>query len=273
MFSENQTIREAAVSTGPRNESLDFAARGYLTRGWSVVPLWGKLPAISAWKEYQSRLPTPGEVEAWFLTEVQPPSGLGIVTGKLSRLVVVDCDSPADATYWQENFPGSPLLVATGGGGVHFYYELNDGAQVRNRAKLFGRKIDIRGEGGYATAPPSRHPCGKEYTWKEYDVSVPLPKFDAAWLMDKSKALLVPCDVKTSRVRNAVAYIRRIHARSGQGGHNDTFRAACKLRDAGLSEEEAVSVLLDWNDTNATPPWSEVELHHKIRSAFNVPTR
>ena len=75
---------------------------------------------------------------------------------------------------------------------------------------------------------------------------------------------------KPAQVRNAVAYIRRIHAKAGEGGHNATFRAACKLRDAGLSEEEALCVLTDWNETNASPPWSAADLVHKIRSVYSL---
>jgi len=83
----------------------------------------------------------------------------------------------------------------------------------------------------------------------------------------------MPQTESTVQVRKAVAYISRIEAVAGEGGHNATFRAACKLRDAGLSPEEAFSVLSDWNETNASPPWSAKELEHKIRSAFDSLTR
>lgn len=68
------------------------------------------------------------------------------------------------------------------------------------------------------------------------------------------------------------AYIQRIEAVAGHGGHNATFRAACKLRDAGLSAEEALAVLEHWNATNAKPPWSTAELRHKILSVYGPPT-
>ena len=253
--------------------ALALAAREYLARGWSVIPLVGKLPAIPAWKEFQSRRPTRTEVETWFSEGTRPPSGLGIVTGKLSRLVVVDCDSLEAAAFWRERFPSSPSFVATGGGGVHFYYGMPDGAEVRNRAGVLGRKIDVRGEGGYATAPPSLHPSGAPYVWQAYDASAALPNFDAAWLVDETKRVRLPSSEATGQVRNAVAYIQRIYAKAGEGGHNATYRAACKLRDAGLSADEALQVLIDWNETNASPPWSAAELVHKIRSAFDSLTK
>jgi len=218
-------------------------------------------------------LPTSTEVKTWFFEGNQSPSGLGIVTGKLAGLVVVDCDSMEDAAFWREHFPSSPLVVATGGGGVHFYYAMPKGQEVRNRARVLGRKIDVRGEGGYATAPPSLHPSGKDYAWRTHEANATLPSFDVAWLVDKTKPARLPSSEQTGKVRNAVAYIRRIQAKAGEGGHNATFRAACKLRDAGLSADEAFQVLADWNETNASPPWSAADLMHKIRSAFDSLTR
>lgn len=264
-----ESISLSYASLSLPHVSLLSAAGEYLARGWPIIPLSGKLPLVP-WKEFQSRLPTSIEVESWFLEGKQPPSGLGIVTGKLARLVVVDCDSIEDAAFWQEHFLSSPLVVVTGGCGVHFYYAMPEGEEVRNRAGVLGRKIDVRGEGGYATAPPSLHSSGKLYAWQSYDAAATLPTFDAAWLVDKFKAARLPASEQTGKVRNAVAYIRRIHAKAGEGGHNATFRAACKLRDAGLSEDEALHVLTEWNETNATPPWSAPDLVHKIRSVYSL---
>lgn len=255
------------TTTLKAQQTLSEATLEYLTRGWSVIPLLGKLPAVP-WKEFQTRRATPEEVESWFSSATKP-TGVGIVTGKLSGLVVVDCDTPEAAKFWQASFPSSPLSVSTGGGGVHVYYGMPEAGEVRNRTKILGRQIDVRGEGGYATAPPSLHSSGKEYAWVACDRSAKLPEFDAAWLIDKSQPARLPISEQTSQVRNAVAYIRRIQARAGEGGHNATFRAACKLRDAGLSAEEALSVLTDWNQTNATPGWSAQELWHKIRSVYS----
>jgi Bifunctional DNA primase/polymerase, N-terminal/Primase C terminal 1 (PriCT-1) len=144
-----------------------------------------------------------------------------------------------------------------------------EGVEVRNRTKVLRRRIDIRGEGGSATAPPSLHPSGQNYAWLSFDASSKLPTFEPEWIAGNSRPATLPSGRQTSKVRNVVAYIRRINAVAGKGGHNATFRAACKLRDAGLSEEEALAVLSDWNETNTTPAWSAGELAHKVRSAFD----
>ena len=58
---------------------------------------------------------------------------------------------------------------------------------------------------------------------------------------------------------------------SGQGGHNTTFRVACKLADAGLSEEQVLAELIAWNEDGcAVPKWSETELAHKAKSAITI---
>jgi hypothetical protein len=67
------------------NQALD-----YLDMGWSVIPLRGKRPVLGSWLEYQKRLATREEVREWF--RLEPDANIGIVTGKVSGLVVVDFD-------------------------------------------------------------------------------------------------------------------------------------------------------------------------------------
>ena len=258
------------LQTSPKQISpqLFDAANEYLARGWSVIPLLGKLPALDSWKEFQARVPTPGEMASWLNSHQKPPTGLAIVTGRVSDLVVVDCDTVTDAHYWKATFTKSPLAVATGRGGIHFYYRMPREFEVRNRAGIFRRHIDIRGEGGYIVAPPSVHPNGRCYVWQESLLGVELPTFDPAWIEAKPSMTPLPRLPDSENIRNVVAYIGRIRATSGEGGHNATFRAACKLRDVGVSATEAFSVLAHWNKTNACPPWSVPELRHKIESAY-----
>lgn len=273
----DQTPHTLRVSRERLNQesSLVDAARTYLACGWSIIPLDGKQPALASWKEFQFRRPTREEVTCWFHGRTEKPSGVGVVTGKLSGVVVVDCDAADDVAYWLSRFPSSPLIAQTGRGGAHIYYETPPDADVHNRVKIHRRSIDVRGEGGYVAAPPSRHPSGKLYAWREAsNQQEALPLLDPLWLTDPEAAMTNPRSVSCAEsVRNVAAYITRIHATSGEGGHNATFRAACKLRDAGLSEDEALAILREWNVTNAHPAWEEKDLAHKIRSAFKALTR
>ncbi len=246
-------------------------AAEYRDRGWSVIPLCGKKPLLPSWRAFQQRTSTLGEIAVWFGGPVSDMPGVGIVTGGCSGLVVIDCDAPEDAEYWLTNFAPSPLMVRTGGGGMHVYYRMPESDTIGNRTRLFGRKIDVRGEGGYVCAPPSRHENGTLYQWVSWgDYCLEnVPFLDPTWLRPTPPQIANATRVVSSReIRDVAAYIRKIRAISGQNGHNATYRAACILRDVGLSPEETLAELIDWNETNCEPKWSVRELLHKTQSAF-----
>ena len=59
-------------------------------------------------------------------------------------------------------------------------------------------------------------------------------------------------------------------ALSGQGGHNATYHAAAAMiQNFDLSEADTLAVLREWNHS-CRPPWSDVELQHKVRSAASA---
>jgi len=114
--------------------TFHFAAE-YFDRGWSVLPLCGKRPAVASWREYQTRRASLDELRTWFSRD---NANVGVVTGAMSGLVVVDCDTPDDARFWQKRFPQTPLAVATGRGGSHYYYRYPHGHDVFRRAMRHG---------------------------------------------------------------------------------------------------------------------------------------
>lgn len=66
----------------------------------------------------------------------------------------------------------------------------------------------------------------------------------------------------------AARYLRTVDAaRAGCHGDARTFRVCCRLaRGFGLSDEEAMDVLREWN-ARCEPPWSERELLQKLANA------
>ena len=244
------------------------SAKEYLEDGWSVIPLIGKRPALGSWKEYQERQPTLGTALHWFGEQREIRYNIGVVTGRVSGLVVVDCETLEEGRRFWRVHP-TQLISKTGGGGVHLFYAY---APQGNRTRVDGRELDIRGDGGYVVAPPSIHPTGTPYEWcLEGEPAL----FDPAWVRECPEFIAVPHAVGKGGSAEAVArarsYIGRIMAISGQGGHNATFRSACKLRDFGLDEETAFQLLSEWNETNAKPRWTAKELRHKIQDAFSRP--
>jgi hypothetical protein len=93
------------------------------------------------------------------------PGGLlAIRTGAVAGLAVIDID-PAHGGTLDRSLMAPTASVATGGGGWHLYYR-HPGTPVPSRP-LPGRPgVDIKADGGYVVAPPSRHPrTGRPYRW------------------------------------------------------------------------------------------------------------
>jgi hypothetical protein len=148
-------------------EAQYFANLGDLWgRGWSVIPVeyGGKRP-VKPWLEYQRRPPTLDELERWFSGR---RLNIGIVTGHVSGVFVLDADTPEALVWAESNMEPTNLRVRTGNG-VHLYYPLSADVQIRNKTRIrvgAGGRIglDIRAEGGYVIGPGSVHPSGAIYT-------------------------------------------------------------------------------------------------------------
>src|SRR2546427_470990 len=71
--------------------SVNEAVEDYTRRGWSIIPIGcGDKRPLVRWEEFQYRRPTAEEVQAWL--SCWPQAGIGIVTGSISRIVVLDID-------------------------------------------------------------------------------------------------------------------------------------------------------------------------------------
>lgn len=71
----------------------------------------------------------------------------------------------------------------------------------------------------------------------------------------------------STNLDRALAYLAKLPpAVSGSGGHDATLRAACECVRFGLSDDEAMAALAEFNQ-RCQPSWSEHELAHKIADA------
>jgi len=130
--------------------------------GFSVIPLKprSKIP-LEGWKEFQTRLASEAEIKEWFRKE--PRANIGLVTGQISGLVVLDLDGPDALTFAASRSLTSPVTALSGSGGKHLYYKWNE--ELRNSASKIADGVDIRGDGGFIVVPPSIHPNGYRYRW------------------------------------------------------------------------------------------------------------
>jgi hypothetical protein len=67
-------------------------ALNYLNQGYPVIPIQkdNKKPYI-CWKKYQEQMPTIDEVTGWWTK--YPEANIGLITGEISGIFVVDIDT------------------------------------------------------------------------------------------------------------------------------------------------------------------------------------
>ena len=147
-------------------QTLD-AALAYARRGWGVFPVRGKIPLTrNGFKDATTDETT---IRRWW--SGSHAAGVAIATGAASGVIVLDVDprhggdeSLADAEAMYGPLPRTPQVL-TGGGGTHFDFA-HPGGVVKCRSGLGGlRGLDLKADGGYVVAPPSRHPSGDCYAW------------------------------------------------------------------------------------------------------------
>lgn len=136
------------------SQSLKSRALQYtLTDGYSIIPVGlDKRPLLASWKEYQMRLPTEKEIENWW--KKWPNANIGIVTGKISGIIVIDIDTYKKDHIDIEKFP-TTFTVLTGNKGYHLFYNYVEGFTISANAYKDLPGVDIRSDGGYVVAVPS----------------------------------------------------------------------------------------------------------------------
>jgi hypothetical protein len=88
---------------------------------------------------------------------------VGIVTGPLSGILVLDVDGPeGEAELKKHGHPITPM-VRTASGGLHLYFKHPD-TDIRTGIRV-APGLDVKASGGYVVAPPSVGPNGKPYEW------------------------------------------------------------------------------------------------------------
>jgi predicted P-loop ATPase len=140
------------VHKNMKTTTLHARALQYLlVDGFSVFPVGEDKKPLIEWTKYQTQLPTEEEINNWW-TQF-PNANIGIAVGKISGIVVVDVDVYKGGSV--DPFPKT-YTVKTGSGGIQLYYKYLSG--VRNSVNKYPQypNVDIRGEGGYVVAPPSK---------------------------------------------------------------------------------------------------------------------
>lgn len=231
--------------------TLLTAALEYAARGWPVFPCTiQKRPRVQ--HGFYEATTEPAAITAWW--RQWPRASIGMPTGKVSGLVVLDVDiqkggddSLHELCLTYATIP-STVQSITGGGGIHYFFA-HPGVHIPPSASQLGPGLDIRGDGGYVILPPSPHPSGRTYEWELSSLPgdvpfAPMPP----WL----RAL-----IREHEQRESVRPGYPIN----QGKRNETLaRLAGGMRRVGWSEAAILAALLNENAANCSPPLEEKEV-------------
>lgn len=223
---------------------LDWALY-YRSIGWSVFPVKsGDKTPLLKWEKYQSEIATEKEIKRWW-TKV-PNASIGVVTGKISGIAVVDVEAGGDT----KDLPPT-VIVRTGGGGFHFFYK-HPNTPVKNRVRI-REKTDIRGDGGYVVAAPSLHKSGNRYEWAVTPEDAGFEDFPR-WILEKCtedgivkkdwKEFLETENLQGNRNQQAAALAGKV-----------LFHNPVEMWDV-----VGLATLKEWNVEMNKPPLSEREL-------------
>ena len=167
----------------------------------------------------------------------------------------------------------------TAHGGIHKSFQYpQDGNTYPNTVRLaILPGLDIRGEGGYVVLPLSTLYNRLRYIWAE-------PQRDIAPVPDWLFALLPHQEYQRQGIPQNMRFadlpgekwLSDALLKATEGNRNHVgFHLACQLRDDGLSEAQARSIILAYADRvpQGTTPYTRREALAGLRSAYSKPPR
>lgn len=155
---------------------LDFAVYYSQVLGWAIFPLvpHDKHPITK--NGLNDATTDIRQIEKWWENNRQ--YNIGLSCGK-SGFGVIDLDSQLAIQRWHLildalGYSNIQTPIADTAKGEHWYFQQPDERKMTNAQKgkksdgtIDIEKIERRGVGGYVVLPPSIHPTGVIYTWRE----------------------------------------------------------------------------------------------------------
>lgn len=259
----------------PAQTNMAKAALNYARAGLPVFPLQpqGKAPLIK--QGLYAATTDEQHIIRWWRRF--PQANIGIPTGQPSGRIVLDVDPRHGGLDSLEHLqrvlqqrtahlghPKVTLLATrlqrTGGGGLHLVFSRRADLEqpLRNAVRFAGYGgLDLRGEGGYCVAAPSRHSSGGIYQWLNDAPLLPFPDVLLDLLRTRQHA---PTEARSLRValperqnhhsrRADPAYwLAFVLARTSVGcRHDGALFLACRLlQEARLSSAQAEDWLVEY---------------------------
>ena len=220
-------------------------AKKLAASGYSSIPVLGssaptepKRPAVS-WRVYQSRIASAGEIERIFSREAK---ALGIVCGRVSKLLVIDFDDDLRYRRFCRHLPQycDTYTVKTKRG-FHLYFATS--VKVASHQFEGG---DIKGERSYVVAPPSEI-AGFVYRCVKDVPELEVGQEDVNQLLNYFHVKAESHAVAGRRLKDTSDIdLRRVYQRLALriGRNNALYRVASMARERGMEKREAESTLL-----------------------------
>ena len=225
----------------------DYAIE-YVDSGWSILPVKpeDKRPYMTNWLQYNHTRASKEMAVNWF--KQLSGAGIGVVTGRISNMVVLDVESycPTPIEELLKMYP-TQMISRTGSGGYHLFYQYPQNVtKISNRVGIF-EGADLRADGGFIVLPPTIHPNGNRYEWIKKG---PLGAFPLSLL-----------DLKSTPTTQNEGWITEALRGVSEGGRNDTCaRLAGYFFKKGMTYDIVEALILDWNERNDPPlPMKEVK--------------
>lgn len=269
-------------------------AQGLIASGLQVLPaaLGSKSPKIS-WKKWQDRR-ADGMAPRWFGGAA---CNYWVMTGQMSKVVVIDCDTEGGHRHWAEIIPDldKTTMVASRPGRHHHWFRIP--AEWSLPIKCWavhpiGIKpeemheglisFDVRGDGGGVLVPPSLHPeTGLAYRWVVplSDIrEAPRELLDGTWYQRHSRPSSGPGAASGNPVSGGVGgpgptsmLAKLLRNPAGEGGRNDwlTRVAGHYARQYRQQHDLYELALLDAN-SKLEPPLGEEEFQKVADSIWTA---
>ncbi len=226
----------------------------YIDQGWAVFPLVPNSKKPLTKNGFKDATKSAYMVRKWW-TE-HPNANIGIATGEVSGIVVVDVDVKNGAKgreSLQSLKSVSPTLTAkTPSGGWHLYYAHEGPLKSRNGV-LPG--IDFKADGGYVVAPGSVID-NNPYEWE-----------DAEAHLGRIADQLIEAFSRRNGSSPAVSKGKII-----EGARNSSLASlAGTMRKRGMNSDEILAALKVINDKRCSPPLEDKELETIANSISRYP--
>lgn len=256
---------------------LYAASKNYTDKGLNVIPLvhGQKLPLAGFDLSRSFTIKTSeAELKSYFGNGVR--HNIGVVTGSISQLIVIDIDGEkTNSTFLQciDQLPSiknkiANTLGATSGKGLHFYLRIPSvefplGIETTTLLNGQDGEIRVKGNRGYVVAPPSLHPNGKIYRSNDKELQ--------SINMEEWRQLLSAFGT-SEQTRRPIhdLFAPQYKIAAGNNRHEDLLRVMESLiarNHEFLSEIEIRKWAHDWNRQHCGPPLSDEEFERQWRDA------